>query len=227
MRRLAAVALCAIALSGCGGSEQQDDLAAKDAQLDAIVERIDREAPSAGLGEASPPPPATRGWRTDFERRLVPLSQFREGGPGKDGIPAIDRPRLRIAAATEYLADREPVVALTVAGETRGYPIQVLMWHEIVNDELQGVPVAVTFCPLCNTAIAFDRRVGGRTLDFGVSGKLRDSDLVMFDRQTESWWQQFGGQALVGRYAGARLRKLAARIVSWRESGRPAPRASC
>ncbi len=85
------------------------------------------------------------------------------------------------------------MIELTVGGETRAYPLQILIWHEIVNDELGGLPVAVTFCPLCNTAIAFDRRVEGRTLDFGTTGKLRHSDLVMYDRQTESWWQQFGG----------------------------------
>ncbi|MFN2467973.1 MAG: DUF3179 domain-containing protein, partial [Gaiellaceae bacterium] len=118
---------------------------------------------------------------------------------------------------------REPVIALTVAGETRAYPIQILTWHEIVNDEIGGVPVAVTFCPLCNTAIVFDRRVEGRTLDFGTTGKLRNSDLVMYDRQTESWWQQFGGKALAGRYTGTELRQLPARIVAWAEFRRGHP----
>jgi len=111
----------------------------------------------------------------------------------------------------------------TVGGETRAYPLQILIWHEIVNDELGGVPVAVTFCPLCNTAIAFDRRVEGRTLDFGTTGKLRHSDLVMYDRQSESWWQQFGGEALVGRYTGTRLERLPARIVAWADFARSHP----
>jgi hypothetical protein len=105
----------------------------------------------------------------------------------------------------------------------RAYPLQILIWHEIVNDRVGGVPVAVTFCPLCNTAIAFDRRVSERTLSFGTTGNLRNSDLVMYDRQTESWWQQFGGQALVGRLAGTRLRQLPARIVAWREFARRYP----
>ena len=99
----------------------------------------------------------------------------------------------------------------------RAYPLQILIWHEIVNDRFGGLPVAVTFCPLCNTALVFDRRVGGRALDFGTTGNLRFSDLVMYDRQTESWWQQFGGVGLVGRYAGAHLRELPARIVSWEQ----------
>jgi Protein of unknown function (DUF3179) len=104
-----------------------------------------------------------------------------------------------------------------IAFRGRAYPLQILIWHEIVNDRVGGVPVAVTFCPLCNTALVFDRRVGGRTLSFGTTGNLRFSDLVMYDRRTESWWQQFGGAGLVGRYAGARLRLLPARIVSWKQ----------
>ena len=100
--------------------------------------------------------------------------------------------------AVDFLRPAEPVIELVVRGRARAYPLQILIWHEIVNDRIAGVPVAVTFCPLCNTTIVFDRRSGRRVLDFGVSGNLRNSDLVMFDRQTESWWQQIGGQALVG-----------------------------
>ena len=96
-------------------------------------------------------------------------------------------------------------------GDARAYPLQILVWHELVNDRVGGIPVLVTFCPLCNTAIAFDRRVRGRTLGFGTTGNLRFADLVMYDRGTESWWQQFSGVALVGHYAGARLRQLPAR----------------
>lgn len=157
------------------------------------------------------------GFGTDFCRHLVPLSQFQPGGPGKDGIPALDRPRFARASSIGWLAGREPVIELTVGGETRAYPLQILIWHEIVNDRVGGMPVAITFCPLCDTAIVFDRRVEGRTLSFGTTGNLRNSDLVMYDRQTESWWQQFGGEALVGSYAGTRLRQLPARIVAWRD----------
>ncbi len=99
----------------------------------------------------------------------------------------------------DWLASREPVIELAVGRDVRAYPLEILIWHEIVNDRIGGVPVAVTFCPLCNTAIAFDRRVRGRTLSFGTTGSLRDSDLVMYDRRSESWWQEFGGRALVDR----------------------------
>jgi hypothetical protein len=89
------------------------------------------------------------------------------------------------------------------------------MWHEIVNDVVGGVPVSVTFCPLCNTAVVFDRRVDERVLDFGTTGKLRYSDLVMYDRQTESWWQQFLGEAIIGELTGAVLTVVPARIESF------------
>jgi hypothetical protein len=158
------------------------------------------------------------GWETDFSRHTVPLSEFLSGGPGKDGIPAVDGPRfVAVEGAAEWLADREPVIELELEGVARAYPLQILVWHEIVNDEVAGVPVAVTFCPLCNTAIVFDRRLDGRLLDFGTTGNLRHSDLVMYDRQTESWWQQFGGEAVVGELAGAELEQLPARIVAWED----------
>jgi Protein of unknown function (DUF3179) len=163
------------------------------------------------------------GWRTDFARHTVPLSEFQSGGVGKDGIPAIDRPRFAPATRVRFLKPQEPVIELVVHGRARAYPLQIMVWHEIVDDRVEGVPVAVTFCPLCNTAIVFDRRVGGRTLSFGTTGDLRNSDLVMYDRQTESWWQQFGGEGVVGRYAGIQLRQLPARIVAWRDFRRAHP----
>ncbi len=157
------------------------------------------------------------GWRTDFSRHAVPLIEFRRGGPGKDGIPAIDRPRFVAAAEAAWLDPEEPVIELVLDGEARAYPLEILVWHEIVNDELAGRPVAVTFCPLCHTALAFERRLDERTLAFGVSGLLRHSDLVMYDRQTESWWQQFSGEAVVGELAGATLPRLPAAIVAWQD----------
>ncbi|MFN8526448.1 MAG: DUF3179 domain-containing protein [Chloroflexota bacterium] len=164
------------------------------------------------------------GWKTDFSRRFVPLGELRSGGPPRDGIPPIDRPTLStVAEAGTWLNAREPVIALAVGGEWRAYPIQVLIWHEIVNGQIGDVPVAVTFCPLCNTAIAFDRRLGGRTLDFGTTGNLRHSDLLMWDRQTESWWQQVTGEAIVGELTGSRLVMLPASIVSWEELKTSAP----
>ena len=112
---------------------------------------------------------------------------------------------------------KEPVVALEIDGDARAYPLAILIWHEIVNDEVGGVPVTVTYCPLCNTAITFDRRVGDQVLDFGTSGMLRNSDLVMWDRQTETWWQQITGEGIVGELTGTKLTFIAAPLVSWED----------
>jgi hypothetical protein len=157
-------------------------------------------------------------WRTDFSRHTVPLEEIIPGGPPKDGIPAIDRPRFEsVRSGGRWLKPREPVIVVERAGKARAYPLQILIWHEIVNDRIGDLPVAVTYCPLCNTAIVFDRRVGGRVLDFGTTGRLRHSDLVMYDRQSESWWQQATGEAIVGAFAGDTLRWLDAQTVSWAE----------
>ena len=156
------------------------------------------------------------GWRTDFSKHTVPLSEIQSGGPPRDGIPPIDRPSfVEPSAASAWLADNEPVVVYEENGDARAYPLQILIWHEIVNDTVGGRPVTVTFCPLCNTAIAFDRRLDGVTYDVGTTGNLRRSDLVMWDRQTESWWQQISGEAIVGELAGARLTPVPAAIQSF------------
>ena len=156
--------------------------------------------------------------RTDFSKRTVELAEIESGGPPKDGIPAIDRPRfLSTRTARAWLKPKEPVIVLRIGSEARAYPIQILMFHEIVNDTLAGVPVAVTFCPLCNASMVFDRRVGGRALDFGTTGRLRYSDLVMYDRQSESWWQQFTGKGIVGRYAGTELARVPSEIVAFED----------
>ena len=163
---------------------------------------------------------------TDFGKALVDLSEIASGGPPKDGIPPIDTPEFDDAgSAARWLDPREPVIVLTAGGETRAYPLQILIWHEIVNDTVGGVPVSVTFCPLCNATIVFDRRAGGRVLDFGTTGKLRKSDLVMYDRQTESWWQQFTGRAIVGEMAGTVLGRLPASIVAFEDFARAHPEA--
>jgi hypothetical protein len=156
--------------------------------------------------------------KTDFTRRTVDLGEIQSGGPPKDGIPAIDRPQfVAVDAAKAWLKRKEPVIALRLQGERRAYPLQILMFHEIVNDEVAGQAVAVTFCPLCNASIVFDRHVDGRVLDFGTTGRLRKSDLVMYDRQTESWWQQFTGTGIVGRHAGTKLKVLPSEIVAFED----------
>jgi hypothetical protein len=174
--------------------------------------------PTPVLLPEEPPPDGSGEFTTDFSRHTVPYSEIRAGGPPKDGIPPIDTPQfLNVADAHAWLVPQEPVILLQVGDDVRAYPIQVLMWHEIANDTVDGVPVAVTFCPLCNTAIVFDRRVGDQVLDFGTTGRLRYSNLIMYDRQTESWWQQATGAGIAGQYAGEQLAFLPATIVAWQE----------
>ncbi len=173
--------------------------------------------------EASPEQWKYEWSKTDFSKSSVDFGEILSGGPPKDGIPAIDDPRFEPVDAVADLPDREPVIGLAVGDDIRAYPLRVLMWHEIVNDTVGGVPVAVTFCPLCNAAVVFDRRVDGRVLDFGTTGKLRNSDLVMYDRQTESWWQQFLGEAIVGEMTGTLLRFLPSRIESFAKFRARAP----
>ena len=170
--------------------------------------------------------PVSLEWpNTDFEKTLVDLDEIMSGGPPKDGIPPIDEPEFdSVGDASDWLNPREPVVVVSVNGETKAYPIQILTWHEIVNDTIGGVPVAVTFCPLCNATIVFDRRSDGEVLDFGTTGRLRKSDLVMYDRQSESWWQQFTGQAIVGEKAGTVLDRIPAVIVAFEDFREAYPR---
>lgn len=153
---------------------------------------------------------------TNFCRHSVPYEEIHSGGVGRDVIPAIDEPHFEtIEEADVWLADVEPVLALALNEDARAYPLQVLVWHEIVNDVVDGRPVVVTYCPLCSSGLVFARVVAGEVLDFGTTGNLRNADLIMYDRQTESWWQQFTGEAIVGDMTGTQLTFLPSRIVSW------------
>lgn len=174
-------------------------------------------APSA-LAQAAPPAGLERAWpETDFSRAAVPFSEILSGGVPRDGIPAITGPAMQTVAAERRLDPREPVMAVELRGAApRAYPLRYLTWHEIVNDTVADRALAVTFCPLCNAGLVFDRRLDGRVLEFGVSGLLRNSDLIMYDRQTHSWWQQFTGEAIVGALTGAKLEP----VVSWTEAWR-------
>jgi Protein of unknown function (DUF3179) len=177
----------------------------------------------AGLGTLLADPVSWRlEWpRTDFSKHSVPFEGIKSGGPPKDGISAIDAPRFerlergKSTGRSAGLGDIEPVIALSIGGDARAYPLRVLIWHEIVNDTVGNTPVTVTYCPLCNAALVFERIVDARVLDFGTTGKLRHSDLVMYDRQTESWWQQFTGEAIVGTMTGHRLRLIPSRLESF------------
>ena len=176
--------------------------------LDSVEAELRRELRAAGISIGA--------WKTDFSNRSVPLDEIISGGPPRDGIPPLDHPAFTtVAEADAWLDSLEPVVFFQNGGDARAYPLQIMTWHEIVNDEAGGTPVCVTFCPLCNFAIVFDRRLGGVVYDFGTSGNLRNSDLIMWDRQTESWWQQLTGEAIVGELTGQTLTFLPAGIIAW------------
>ena len=155
--------------------------------------------------------------KTDFHHAVVPLETIVSGGPPKDGIRAVDDPHFApVSNSPLKLTASDPVIVYQREGQVRAYPLAILARHEIVNDMVAGLPVVVTYCPLCNAAIVFERRLpDGRVTTFGTMGRLRNSDLVMYDRATETFWQQFTGRGLVGRFAGQRLRRLPARIMSF------------
>lgn len=160
-------------------------------------------------------------WKTNKSKHSVPLNEFTILLQ-PDGIPPIHSPKFwEMEKAQANYFEHEPVIAIEIKGKAKAYPLSVLMFHEIVNDELNGVPFAATYCPLCNAALVFDRRLrfNGENylLDFGVSGMLRNSDLVMWDQQTQSWWQQLMGEALVGELTGALLEIIPSMLISLKE----------
>lgn len=170
---------------------------------------------AGATAQADPNPKPSENWKTDFSKYSVDLSEIRSGGPPKDGIPPIDEPKFVSLAEATQIGDKEPVIALSVDDDARAYPLSILTWHEIVNDEVGGKPLSVTYCPLCNASIVFDRELDGQTLDFGTTGRLRNSDLVMYDRQTESWWQQFTGEAIIGELLGKKLTMVPSTTLSF------------
>src|SRR3989338_2171433 len=152
----------------------------------------------------------------DGTKYFVHPDELQSGGPPKDGIPSIDSPKFVTAIkANEFLENGEIVIGISRNGITRAYPFQILVWHELVNDELGGEPILISYCPLCGTAIAFKRTIGNDAVEFGVSGKLYNSDMVMYDRKTDSYWQQATGEAIIGDLAGMRLEMVSTDIVRW------------
>jgi len=151
----------------------------------------------------------------DHPEPLIDLGQIFSGGPPPDGIPPLEDPAFEPAGEVDWLAEVEPVLALEINGDARAYPLRIMTWHELVNGTVGGIPVTVSYCPLCNSAVAFDRRVGDRILDFGTSGELFNSALVMYDRQTESLWSHYTGQAVVGHLTGTELDFIPVQTVSY------------
>jgi len=157
-------------------------------------------------------------WTTNFEKKSIDLSELFPGGPPKDGIPAIINPKFTtISESSEWLAQNEPVIYVNIDGIAKAYPLQILMFHEIVNDKIGDVPVLVSFCPLCYSGIVYNRKLNGLDVNFGVSGLLRNSDLVMYDQLTESFWQQFTGEAIVGEMLGKKLDVIQSQIISFKD----------
>lgn len=209
-----------LGLAACAPTSSQADSPATDAPESAPAPE---EAPAVEADTSlpvteSPPSGAEAQFSTDFSKHSISYSEVLSGGPPKDGIPAIDDPSyVSIAEADVWIDDLEPIVFVQVGDDVRAYPLQILTWHEIVNDVLGDKPLVVSFCPLCNTAIAFEREFDGQILDFGTTGRLRFSNLIMYDRQTETWWQQATGDGVVGEHTGERLTFYPASIISWED----------
>ncbi|MBF0194804.1 MAG: DUF3179 domain-containing protein [Magnetococcales bacterium] len=155
---------------------------------------------------------------TNFSKLTISLDEIISGGPPKDGIPAIDNPDfISQKSASKWLDPREPVISIDFNGQARAYPLQILMFHEIVNDKIGKTSITITFCPLCNAAIVFKSEINGNSTTFGTTGFLRNSDLVMYDRLTMSWWQQFSGKGIVGKHAGHKLERIPSTILSYKK----------
>ena len=151
----------------------------------------------------------------DLRGSLVPVEEILQGGPPKDGIPAIDNPVFVPAAKAGWLRGSDTVLALARNGVAKAYPIRILNWHEIVNDRFGDEPIAVTFCPLCGSGMAFKSAARERTLSFGVSGLLYNSDVLLYDRETESLWSQIAATAVTGSMKGARLEAVPVAHTTW------------
>ena len=154
---------------------------------------------------------------TNGMKHLVPLEKIIGGGPPKDGIPSIDRPRFVQANDAAFLHDDDLGLGLEYNGIKKFYPFRILVWHEIVNDNIGDFPVLITYCPLCQSGVAFSREIRGRPVEFGTSGKLYNSNLVMYDRLTDSYWYQITGQAIAGELTGLRLEKRPIETVKWED----------
>ena len=146
---------------------------------------------------------------------LIPLDKIKGGGPPKDGIPSIDHPKFVSAKNSQFMSDSDTVIGLEINGEVKAYPLFILVWHEIVNDVVGGVPVAVTYCPLCYTNQVFERVIDDKVVEFGTSGKLYNSNLLMYDRLSESYWSQALGLAVKGELTGYKLNLIPFDVITW------------
>jgi len=211
------VALIAAACGTVGDGESSSDEANTSSTTSTTTTADAPPAVAAVTGELPEGPSALRNRLDDsFPDPLIDPADILSGGPPPDGIPPVDNPQfVSVAEANAWLNDAEPVLVVDVDGDVRAYPIQILMWHEIVNDTVGGVPLSVTYCPLCNSAITFERTVRGVETTFGTSGSLYFANLVMYDRATESLWNQLDGRAVVGLLTGEVLTQVPSSMVAW------------
>ena len=152
---------------------------------------------------------------TDGIKHLIPLDKIKGGGPPKDGIPSIDNPVFATVSDSQFMSDSDTVIGLEINGQAKAYPLFILVWHEIVNDKVGGLPVSVTYCPLCYTNQVFERIIDGQEVEFGTSGKLYNSNLLMYDRLTESYWSQALGLAVKGELTGYQLDLVPFDVITW------------
>ena len=212
---IAAIALTAAACSSAAGT---DGDTSNDSPTDPVASTTTISTTvAADTGELPAGPSALDDrFADEFPDPLIDPSEVVSGGPPPDGIPPIDDPQfISVSDADVWLNDAEPVLVVDVDGDVRAYPIQIMMWHEIVNDTVGGVPLAVTYCPLCNSALSFERVVRGVETTFGTSGNLYNANLVMYDRATESLWNQLDGRAVIGVLTGDVLTQVPSTTMSW------------
>jgi len=218
-RRVGYLAALGMVLAACGGAALDSG---EPGTEPAAPVTSTPDAPADAVAATTPgglpvgPSALENRFDASFPDPLIDPSEILSGGPPPDGIPPVDDPQfVSVAEADEWLNDPEPILVVDIDGDVRGYPLQILIWHEIVNDTVGGVPLAVTYCPLCNSAITFERTVRGVETSFGTSGSLYFANLVMYDRATESLWNQLDGRAVVGLLTGEILNQVPSSTVSW------------
>lgn len=222
---IAALVLTVVAAACGGGDDATDDATQEDAVTttesapgDTVAVSPSSDAVAAPVLGVLPEGPSALQTSSapEFPPALVDPAEIISGGPPPDGIPPLDEPAfIDVVDALEIFDPAEAVVALEINGEAKAYPVQIMIWHEIVNDSVGGVPVSVTYCPLCNSAVTYRREIRGVETTFGTSGRLFASALVMYDRATETMWTHFDGRAVVGLLAGEQLEAIASPLLSW------------
>ncbi len=153
----------------------------------------------------------------NLKNAIIPIEYIKDGGPPRDGIPSIDQPKFLAVQEASYLRDSDRVIGVLYNRVKKAYPVKILNFHEIVNDQFDDHPVVITFCPLCGSGMAFNAQIAGSAKTFGVSGLLYNSDVLLYDRQTESLWSQISGEAVAGSLVSTSLEMIQTQFVTWSE----------